>query len=128
MFSNISGLQGGTSGEYSVSNDTVYIEDEWVNSVLINPRIAFLPSYVIHDSAKVPGPWPSSLTKVYPYNRDVITPAGTFDSVFVYEYDQELGLRNLTYFRPGIGVISTEVYSYSVLMNRSVLVAYVLVP
>ncbi len=121
-FTNIQGFEGGPSGQYSISNDTVYLYT-WFNGALLNPRIAFLPVAVIADTATYVVPWPWSQTKVYSLGRSMATPAGNFDSVYVYECDLSFNERYLTYFKPGVGVISTESYAPT-LIDRTVLVAY----
>jgi len=106
---------------YSVINDTVYVEDSWNNGALINPRIAFLPPSSIHDTAAISGPWPWSVTKVYASNRNLITPAGEFDSIYVYEVDVD---STFTYFRPRIGVICQERIAGGKVIEKSVLISY----
>jgi hypothetical protein len=106
---------------YCISNDTVYVEDPWNNSALLQPRIAFLPSSSIHDTATFQGPWPWSVTNVYAYNHTFVTPAGIFDNVYVYRnnYDSVN-----TYFCPGIGIISQEEIYDNVLLYKRVLISY----
>ena len=119
---------GTGSVKYSISNDTVFIDDGWTNPAVLNPRVAFLPSGVVHDTMNIPIPFSAGL-KVYPLGNDMLTPAGRFDSVYVYENDGGNGERALTYFRSGVGVIFEEVYlKNNVLELRSVLTAYILQP
>jgi hypothetical protein len=133
-FNNIPGLQGGPTGQYSISNDTVYLYT-WFNGALLNPRIAFLPAAALTDTVTFIGPWTWSQTKAYALGHNMVTPAGNFDSVYVYECDPDNIERYLTYFRPGIGVICSETYSATslgsgstaFLSDRSVLIAYDLV-
>ncbi len=130
-FNNIGGLQGGPEGQYSISNDTVYLYT-WYNGAFLNPRIAFLPASVITDTVTIVGPWTWTETSVYSLGRSLVTPAGSFDSVYVYECIPGQSERYLTYFRPGSGVICCETYYAGpsdafVLSDRSVLIAYDLV-
>ena len=125
-FSNIGGLQGGPNGQYSISGDTVYAY-QWYNGAFINPRIAFLPPAVIVDTVTFAGPWTWSKTNVYSLGHNFVTPAGNFDSVYVYDCELSYGERYVTYLRPGIGVICAEHYGNTTQPSeRSVLIAYVL--
>jgi hypothetical protein len=127
-FYNIIGFQGGPAGEYGIRNDTVFLVDHSGNYAFLNPRIAFLPATSIHDTATIAGPWPWAVTKVYPLGHRMATPAGDFDSVYVYQQGPLQGLRltNYTYFRPGIGVIGVDTFTDSTLIFRSLLISYVI--
>jgi hypothetical protein len=87
-----------------VRNDTVFC---------INPNalhaggagIMYLPGHSSQDTATFlfPGPVPM---RVYPLGHTLATPAGVFDSVFVYDARATIGL--VQYFRPGVGVLETK--------------------
>jgi hypothetical protein len=119
----INNIIGSSSVFYSISNDTVFIEDG--ESLNLNPRIAFLP-YYSQDTVKFVGPGASDITKVYSLGHTMETPAGIFDSVNVYEFHDPF--TRYIYFRQGVGVICTELLGWNnVLMHKSVLISYVLV-
>ena len=118
--------RGGPGPRYSISGDTVFVDDSQLNGALLNPRVAFLPPSAVHDTVTIAGPFPYTITKVYPLGHTLTTPAGTFDSVYVYELDQ-FGTQ-LTYFRPSIGVIFQVSHpTDSTYVLKSVLASYVLV-
>jgi len=109
---------------YSISNDTIIIEDNYSQD--LNPRIAYLPSSSIQDTAIIVGPRSSAVTKIFVLGHNMVTPAGVFDSVYVYEVNDNF-LQHI-YFRPGIGVIGSDAFtSNKLLMFKSVLISYVLV-
>ena len=112
---------------YAVENDTVYVNDWKRNGALLNPRIAFLPSGAVQDTVLINGPYPDTKTKVYPLGHTYTTPAGTFDSVFVYENNANRieSEKTLTYFRPSVGILCVETL-WSHYVHRSVLAAYVI--
>jgi hypothetical protein len=124
-FTTTDGVYNSSYVLYSISNDTIFIEDTWNNSQLLNPRIAFLPSSSIHDTVTIQGPYPSTITKVYALNHSFATPAGIFDSVYVYSIN--VPDSNYIYFRPGIGVIYEETIFNKKPTYKRVLTSYKLV-
>ncbi len=111
---------------YTIKDDTVYVNDSKRNSALLNPRIAFLPPAQIQDTIWITGPYSDTKSKVYPLGHTYTTPAGTFDSVYVYEFDVDYyGNKVLTYFRPSIGILCVESPG-SQYVSRSVLATYVI--
>jgi hypothetical protein len=105
MFTDINGKP---DISYSIANDTIYVDDSPTNGALLNPRIAYLPASAIQDTVRITGPYSWTVTKIYPLRHSLTTPAGTFDSVYVYELD--LNVTTLTFYRPSIGVICQESY------------------
>jgi hypothetical protein len=87
-----------------VRNDTVFLvnPNSWVPGSV---GILYLPAYQYRDTATFlfPGSIP---TRVYPLGHTLTTPAGVFDSVYVYDSKATNGLTQ--YFRPGVGVLETR--------------------
>jgi hypothetical protein len=118
-------INGQPNISYTISNDTVYVNDSPDNGALLNPRIAFLPPTAIHDTVRIIGPYSWSTTKIYSLGHTFTTPAGAFDSVYVYEVGNN-GV-TLTYFRPEIGVLCTAWRSGDgSYLSTSTLVSYVI--
>jgi len=126
MVSNIRGQ--GSSGEYFIARDTVYALYRSSDGHLLGPQIEFLPPSSILDTAFISGTYSWSKTKVYPLGSIVSTPAGDFDSIYVYEFENPNGTRIMTYFRPGIGVVMAETYYGKIRGDKTVLTAYSIIP
>jgi hypothetical protein len=121
-------IEGERPFEYSIVNDTVYIQE--LSGSYMNYRIEFIPPSS-QDTVTFPGPYEYNVTKVYALNHSMTTPAGTFDSVYVYE--SEAFGRTVSYFRPGIGLISREYYLPDInyvdkLFSKTTLVAFNIIP
>jgi len=109
---------------YTIKNSIVYVDDSKRNGAFLIPRMAFLPAAAIEDTVWIAGPYPYSKTKVYALGHTYTTPAGAFDSVYVYDYaDTANGYRIVTYFRPSIGILCTE-RPQAQSVDKSVLAAY----
>jgi hypothetical protein len=126
LASNLDGR--GSLGEYFIARDTVFARYGSSDGQLQDPVIAYLPPASIHDTAFIFGSLWWAKVKVYSLGITLSTPAGVFDSVYVYEYDQLNETRSLTYFRPGIGIVMRESYSGNIRLDKTILTAYSLVP
>ena len=104
----------GSQYYFSVQNNIVYKKSKM--NGLPNQEIEYFPSTAIKDtvlfSQLVPYNQTPTLVKVYLYKGKFKTPAGSFDSVYVYE-SFELPSRIVKYFKPKIGQLGVDVYSPS---------------
>ncbi|HUI63659.1 MAG TPA: hypothetical protein VL126_02370 [Bacteroidota bacterium] len=100
-----------------IRNDTVFFvnPNSWTSNRI---GIEYLPSIGNKVAVKYPASPLGSLdsTIVYPLGHSLATPAGVFDSVYVYDtmfgvYSSStpLGPRVLQYFRPGVGLLDAKV-------------------
>ncbi|MHB1049068.1 MAG: hypothetical protein ACYC09_03230 [Bacteroidota bacterium] len=107
--------------EYYVLNDTIYVHQLSPNGTFLKTRIAFLPSNNEISTRTFQGPYPNTSTKVFRLTEDILTPAGTFKNIFVYE-EEYYGAKIMRYVCPGIGEVKVDVYESNKLTSRRYLV------
>ena len=113
------------SYELMIVNDSIY-ERSPLNG-LPNPRLEYLPARSLQDTAVFHNTEVFSgipmIVRVYPYAGTFATPAGNFDSVFVYDIrnddpnysndtlNYKFGWKKLlTYFRPHTGILGSDYF------------------
>ncbi len=97
---NIDRSRGGSFGLMS-RNDTILFIAPFEPS----PTIKYIPNPPIGDTVILP-----SKVRVYMLAQPVTTPAGTFDSCAAYEFYLTPRNKEVSYFRPGTGLIGWESY------------------
>jgi hypothetical protein len=124
-------FDNGSTENIRIKNDSVYFQSKDIG--LPNPQLEYLPSQSIKDTAKFNHILPYNndtyyQVKVYRYKGKFETPAGSFDSVYVYESNQ-FSFRVLEYFKPQIGLLGTDRLSIynNKLYEKSRLIYYKLI-
>ncbi len=115
-------------------NDTTFFAQ--TDAGTASPRIEYLPTPALGDTIRFSRPALNDYrlllpVKAYLLDRPVRTPAGVFDSCVVYDsFPFPDMLREVVYFKPGIGPVMVETYSPRIavgVVERKTLVYYNLV-
>ena len=118
----------GTELYFSNVADFIYMKSGKIG--IPNQEIEYIPPEEIKDTLlfyqAIPYNETPTRVKVYLYKGEFKTPAGTFDSVYVYD-SYELENRTIKYFKPKLGLLETDIYSYqdsSKIIYKSILTSY----
>jgi hypothetical protein len=114
---------GGSVMELTLANDSVYLRSK--QNGVPAPFLAYIPpSMTGKPQVFIRNNLTHDTVLVRSLDHSFVTPAGSFDSVLVFETNLHPGGRSIQYFRPRIGVLGSEQYFDTTRVETTHLVYY----